>query len=435
MVEMRSIWTENISLPQFKQLKGSKKTDVLIIGGGMAGILCAYFLEKAGVNYALVEGGRICSGITKNTTAKITSQHGLIYQKMLKSIGTERAKMYLDANQDAVRKYARLCRRMDCDYEVRHAYVYSRNDRKKLEDEADALARIGFQPRLTDQCELPFQTVGAVGFAEQASFHPLKFVSGIAKGLKIYENTFVKELKEQEAVTEHGEITFQKLIFATHFPIDNKHGMYPLKMYQHRSYVIALKDAQPLNGMYIDEAKHGMSFRSYREYLLMGGGSHRTGEKGGNWEEIRNCARLYYPNLDEKYYWAAQDCMTLDGIPYIGRYSRGLPGCYVATGFNKWGMTSSMAAASILTDLILEKENPYAQVFNPLRNMIKPQLFVNGATAVKNLLTVSGKRCPHLGCALKWNKTEHSWDCPCHGSRFDGFGKLLDNPATGDLKK
>jgi len=432
---MRSIWTENISLPQFKQLKGSKKTDVLIIGGGMAGILCAYFLEKAGVNYALVEGGRICSGITKNTTAKITSQHGLIYQKMLKSIGTERAKMYLDANQDAVRKYARLCRRMDCDYEVRHAYVYSRNDRKKLEDEADALARIGFQPRLTDQCELPFQTVGAVGFAEQASFHPLKFVSGIAKGLKIYENTFVKELKEQEAVTEHGEITFQKLIFATHFPIDNKHGMYPLKMYQHRSYVIALKDAQPLNGMYIDEAKHGMSFRSYREYLLLGGGSHRTGEKGGNWEEIRNCARLYYPNLDEKYYWAAQDCMTLDGIPYIGRYSRGLPGCYVATGFNKWGMTSSMAAASILTDLILEKENPYAQVFNPLRNMIKPQLFVNGATAVKNLLTVSGKRCPHLGCALKWNKTEHSWDCPCHGSRFDGFGKLLDNPATGDLKK
>ena len=127
--------------------------------------------------------------------------------------------------------------------------------------------------------------------------------------------------------------------------------------------------------------------------------------------------------------------MTLDGIPYIGRYSRGLPGCYVATGFNKWGMTSSMAAASILTDLILEKENPYAQVFNPSRNMIKPQLFVNGATAVKNLLTVSGKRCPHLGCALKWNKTEHSWDCPCHGSRFDGFGKLLDNPATGDLNK
>ena len=254
MVEMCSIWTENISLPQFKQLKGDKKTDVLIIGGGMTGILCAYFLEMAGVDYALAEGGRICSGITKNTTAKITSQHGLIYRKLLKSLGSERARMYLDANQDAVRRYTRLCRRLDCDFEVKHSYVYSRNDRKKLEDEADALTRIGFQPRLTDQCELPFQTVGAVGFAEQASFHPLKFVSRIAKGLKIYENTFVKELKTQTAVTEHGEITFQKLIFATHFPIDNKHGMYPLKMYQHRSYVIALKDAPSLKGMYIDEA-------------------------------------------------------------------------------------------------------------------------------------------------------------------------------------
>ena len=281
MVEMRSIWTENISLPQFKQLKGSKKTDVLIIGGGMAGILCAYFLEKAGVNYALVEGGRICSGITKNTTAKITSQHGLIYQKLLKSIGTERAKMYLDANQDAVRKYARLCRRMDCDYEVRHAYVYSRNDRKKLEDEADALARIGFQPRLTDQCELPFQTVGAVGFAEQASFHPLKFVSGIAKGLKIYENTFVKELKEQEAVTEHGEITFQKLIFATHFPIDNKHGMYPLKMYQHRSYVIALKDAHRRGETWhVFSELQGVSAAGRRQPQNRGEG----GQLGGNQE-------------------------------------------------------------------------------------------------------------------------------------------------------
>lgn len=435
MVEMRSIWTENISLPQFKPLKGSRKTDVLIIGGGMAGLLCAYFLKKAGVDYVLAEGGRICSGITKNTTAKVTSQHGLIYRKLADSLGTERAKMYLEANQDAVRKFARLSRRIDCDYEVRPSYVFSRDNRKKLEDEAEALRRIGFVPRVTDECELPFQTVGAIGFAEQGQFHPLKFVNGIVKGLKIYENTFVKELTKDKAVTEKGEIQFQRLIFATHFPIDNKHGMYFLKMYQHRSYVIALKDGPQMKGMYIDEAKGGMSFRNYGEYLLLGGGSHRTGEKGGNWEEIRNCARLYYPNLDEKYYWAAQDCMTLDGIPYIGRYSRSMPGCYVATGFNKWGMSSSMAAASILTDMILERDNPYAPVFYPSRNMMKPQLFVNGGKAVKNLFTISQKRCPHLGCALKWNRAEHSWDCPCHGSRFDGFGKLLDNPANGGLRK
>lgn len=127
--------------------------------------------------------------------------------------------------------------------------------------------------------------------------------------------------------------------------------------------------------------------------------------------------------------------MSLDGIPYIGRYSKGLQDCYVATGFNKWGMTSSMVAAGILTDMVMEKENPYAEVFNPSRNMLKPQLLFNGCEATVNLLTISGKRCPHVGCALKWNPVEHSWDCPCHGSRFDMNGKVLDNPANGDLKK
>lgn len=434
MVEMRSIWTEDVRLPRFKKLTGSKKTDVLIVGGGIAGLLCAYFLEKAGVEYILAERDRICSGITKNTTAKITSQHGLIYHKLLKSVGTEKAKMYLDANQDAVRKFARLLRRMDCDHEVKPSYVYSRKDKKKLEKEAEALSKIGFQPLLSDAGELPIGTVGAIGFAGQAQFHPLKFLCRIAEGLNIYEDTFVREFTENTAHTEEGSIAFDRLIFATHFPIDNKHGMYALKMYQHRSYVIALEGTPGLSGMYVDEAVDGLSFRNYKNYLLLGGGAHKTGKIGGNWEELRNCARLYYPNLDEKYYWAAQDCMTLDGIPYIGQYSRSMPNSYVASGFNKWGMTSSMAAASILTDLILGKENPYAPVFSPSRNMIKPQLFVNGCSAIANLFTISEKRCPHLGCALQWNRSEHSWDCPCHGSRFDGFGKLLDNPANGDLQ-
>ncbi len=345
VVKMNSVWSENTGLPHFKKLERDIRTDVLIIGGGMAGILCAYFLQQEGVDYVLVERKQICSGVTKNTTAKITSQHGLIYHKLLKSAGEEKARMYLDANQSAVRKYAKLCRKTECGFEMRTAYVYSKNDRKKLEEEADALSRIGFHTQIAETAELPFQTAGAVSFAEQAQFHPLKFVRGIAQGLHIYEETFVKELTEDKAVTESGEITFERIIFATHFPMDNKHGMYSLKMYQNRSYVIALEDGPQLQGMYIDEAPAGMSFRNYRNYLFIGGGNHRTGKKGGNWEELRNCARLYYPNLDEKYCWAAQDCMTLDGIPYIGPYSRSMPGRYVATGFNKWGMTSSMVSA------------------------------------------------------------------------------------------
>lgn len=431
---MGSIWTENALLPHFGALEGDVKTDVLIIGGGITGLMCAYFLEEKGIDYILVEGRTICEGVTKNTTAKITSQHGLVYKKMLDSIGMEKARMYLEANQEAVSMYYRLCKDIACDFEKKTAYVYSLDNRQILEDEAEVLHRMGSDAYVTEVSELPFPTVGAVCFEHQAQFHPLKFISHIARNLKIYEHSFVREFVEHTAVTDHGKITFDRAVFATHFPIDNKHGMYFLKMYQNRSYVIALKNAVKMNGMYIDEAKGGMSFRGYGDYLLLGGGAHRTGKKGGCWQELRDFAGRYYPSSTEEYYWAAQDCMTLDGIPYIGPYSGNMPDCYVATGFNKWGMTSSMMAGMILSDMIAGKENPYAQVFCPSRSMMKPQLFINGWEAVTNLLTVARKRCPHLGCALKWNEVEHTWDCPCHGSRFDEDGNLLNNPANGGLK-
>lgn len=432
---MNSIWMETTELPHFRRLEGDIKTDVLIIGGGMAGILCAYFLQEQGVDYALVEGRTICAGITKNTTAKITAQHGLMYAKLIKAAGEEKAKRYLDANLNAVKNYFDLCKKMDCDFEEKTAYVYSLETWSILEEEAEALRQLGYETAISQPRELPFQTAGAIGFPHQAQFHPLKFIAGIAQGLHIYEGTFVREFKDHTAVTEKGNIVFQKVIFATHFPIDNKYGLYFLKMYQHRSYVIALKKAAEISGMYLDAAKGGMSFRNYKDLLLIGGGAHRTGKPGGNWQELRDFASLHYPGSVEKYAWATQDCMTLDGVPYIGPYAKHLPDCFVATGFNKWGMTSSMVAAELLTDLVLEKENPYAEVFAPARSMWKPQLLVNGWEALTNLLSLSGKRCPHLGCALKWNEAEHSWDCPCHGSRFDAEGSVLDNPANGNLQK
>lgn len=236
-------------------------------------------------------------------------------------------------------------------------------------------------------------------------------------------------------MTEHGTITADKIIVATHFPFLNKHGSYFLKMYQSRSYVMAFEQAPQVDGMYVDEAQKGLSFRNYKDLLLIGGGDHRTGKQGGNWKELAEFAGKYYPGAKETYRWAAQDCMTLDGVPYIGHYSGHTPELYVATGFHKWGMTSSMVSAGILADLVLGKENPCADIFSPSRSMLHPQLIANAFEAVMNLLTPTGKRCPHMGCALKWNPQEHSWDCPCHGSRFTEDGKLINNPATGDLKR
>ena len=431
---MDSIWKRTAEMPPFAPLDGDLKTDVLVVGGGLAGLLCAYWLNRAGVDCALVEAERLCGGVTGNTTAKLTIQHGLIYDKLLREFGLEKARLYLEANREALGQYRELCRGTDCDFEERDSYVYALSDRRKLDRELETLERLGFPAELVESPDLPMPTAGAVRFPKQAQFHPLKFAAAIAKGLRIYEHTKVLELGPGTAATNHGTVTAEKIVIATHFPLLNKHGGYFLKLYQSRSYVLALENAREAGGMYVDEGEKGLSFRDYKGFLLLGGGGHRTGKKGGGWRELEDFAKQHYPQAKIAARWAAQDCMTLDGVPYAGRYSKGTEGLYVAAGFNKWGMTSSMAAARVLADLVQGKENPYAELFSPSRSLLRPQLAANAWESALGLLTPTAPRCPHMGCALKYNPQEHSWDCPCHGSRFGEDGRLIDNPATDDKK-
>ena len=428
-----SIWTANSNMPKFKVLDRDIDTDVLIIGGGLAGVLCAYTLDLAGIDYVLLEKDRICSKTTANTTAKITLQHGLIYSKIQKEFGLDYAKLYYDANKEALEEYRRLCKNIDCDYTPADSYIYSLTDGAKLKKEYDILTMLGAEAVYTKSTELPFSVTGAVGVKNQASFNPLKFVSRIAKNLKIYENSKVVELIGNTAKTEKYRVNAKKIIVATHFPFINKHGFYFLKEYQERSYVLALEGGGELSDMYLDEADTGFSFRGYGNYILLGGGSHRTGKGECGFEKLEKAAKSFYPNAEIKYKWATQDCITLDGIPYIGRYSRTTQNLYVASGFNKWGMSSSMVAAKLLFDIISGKESKYEKLFSPSRSIVRKQLATNSYEALCGWLTFGKKRCPHLGCALNYNKFEHSWDCSCHGSRFDERGKLLDNPANDDL--
>ena len=431
---MLSVWQDTAELPQFEELKENKSADVLIIGGGIAGILTAYFLHRSGVDYILVEKDRICRETTGNTTAKITFQHGLIYQRIAKSYGLDGAKQYLSANKTAFEKYAEICKDIDCDYEIKDNYVYTINAPEKIENEMGILRNIYPKAEYCKEVALPLSIAGAVRFPNQAQFNPLKFIGSICSELNIYENTFVRELNNGTAICSNYRINAKKVIVATHFPFINKHGFYPLKLFQHRSYVIALENAKDFEGMYVDESDTGLSFRNYNGLLLLGGGGHRTGKDGGNWNELRKFAAENFPESTAKYFWAAQDCMSLDGIPYIGQYSNTTPDLFVASGFNKWGMTGAMTAAMILSDLVQGKENVFAKIFNPSRSILKPQVFINSYESVTNLLTLSSKRCPHLGCALKWNAAEHSWDCPCHGSRFTADGVIINNPANKRLK-
>ncbi len=430
---MLSLWESGAEMPRFPRLRGDIKTDVLIIGGGIAGILCGYKLKKAGVDCVIAESDLICRGVTAGTTAKITVHHGAVFDKLINEFGTEKARIYLKANEKSLYEYKELCKNIDCDFKECDSYIYSLSNRKKIEKEVAALNKIGCNAEFCEKTELPFEIAGAVRVASQGQFNPLNFLSHIAKELTIYENTAVKELKGLTAVCEDGKIGAKKIIVATHFPIINKHGSYFLKMYQKRSYVSAFLGAKPPKGIYRDESENGFSFRSAGKFLIIGGESKRTGKKSGGWEQIRAFAKKYYPDAQEKYRWAAQDCITLDGVPYIGNYSANTPDLYVATGFNKWGMTSAMVAAEILTDMITGRKNEFAEVFSPSRHILRKQLVLNAVSAAGGLLTPTVKRCPHLGCALKWNKNERSWDCPCHGSRFSEDGKLLNTPATGDI--
>lgn len=431
---MDSLWEQDVLLPQFPRLEGDLRTDVLVIGGGLAGLLCAWNLQKSGVECMLIEENRLMHGVSGRTTAKLTSQHGLVYSKLLKTFGQEKAWLYWRANEDALAAFRDLARKTHCDYEPQTNYIYQKDGTEILEREQAAYERLRIPNVWKAALPLPFPVTGALGFPDQGQFHPMKLAAHLTKGLKIYENTKALAFLGNRVQTPRGTVTAEKIVVATHFPMLNKHGAYFLKIYQQRSYVIALETTQRLDGMYLDCEENGLSLRSAGKWLLLGGGGHRTGKAGQGWDLPESAAKKYYPQSRFVAGWATQDCMTLDAMPYIGRYSPATPNLFVATGFQKWGMTTSMVAATVLTDLIQGKDNPYEALFSPSRSIWHRQLLYNGVESAVNLLRPTRPRCPHLGCALRWNKAERSWDCPCHGSRFDARGKVLNNPATDDLK-
>ena len=420
-------------MPRFDKLDSDIKTDVAVIGGGIAGLLTAYKLKERGIDCVVLEKGRICENTTGHTTGKITAGHGLIYDKIVGCYGKGVAEGYYLSNIEALRDFHRLSEKYPCDFEIRDNYVYSIGDRAKIEREIRALNSIGADAEFCTRTRLPFEIAGAVKMPNQAQFNPLLFLSRIASELKIYENTFVKEVKDDKVITDEGIVTAKNIVVATHFPFINSHGLYFAKLYQSRSYILALRNAMDVEGMYVDEADEGLSFRNYGEYLLHCGGGHRTGKKGISYDELRGVKEKYFPSAEEKYAFAAQDCMSLDGIPYIGKYSRRLSRVYVISGFNKWGMSGSMVGATLICDAITEKKNEYAEIFTPQRKILHPQLFANAFESTVGLLTPRVKRCSHLGCALKWNKAEHTWDCSCHGSRFSEDGRVLNNPAQKNI--
>ncbi len=470
-----SVWSASCNMAERNALSGDIKADVLVIGAGMAGMLTAYLLKERGVDVVVLDASTIGGGATKNTTAKITSQHRLIYHRLIQEFGQEKAAQFAQANQAAVEKYRSMVseKNIACDFQDLPAYVYSLDERANLEEEAKDAIAVGLPADVVDETALPFPVAGALRFTRQAQFNPLRFLQFISRDITVYEHSMVKSLEGNRAIGDQGSVTADHIVVATHYPFINTPGYYFMKMHQERSYVIALDNAPDLQGMYIDADDTGYSFRNYQDMVLLGGAGHRTGQNGagGSYDKLRQAGGKYFEGSQEKYYWSNQDCATLDSIPYIGQYASSLPWVSVATGFNKWGMTGSMVSAMLLTDEIMGVENEYAEIFTPKRmpfwSSLK-NLTDNTVTAVSGLLKaklqvpdvviaalpkghggvvevedqkmgvykspegtsyIVSAKCPHMGCQLAWNPDELTWECPCHGSRFDICGNIINNPA------
>lgn len=475
---MESIWNMTYQGKRNTALEEHIEADAAVIGAGMAGILTAWYLSQAGIRTVVLEADRIGQGQTKNTTAKITSQHGMFCSTFTEKKGEETAKKYVQANQAAVEEYKKIIREndIDCSLTETDSYVYSQ-DGEKLRREAEAAKRLGIDASFEKQIEIPVSCAGAVRFPGQAQFHPLKFIKALAEQLTVYEETLVTAVGENQVKTPRGSVKAEHIVFAAHYPFINFPGLYFARMHQERSYVLALENAGKIDGMYIGDKEHTLSFRQYDQYILLGGQAHRTGEnkEGGRYDKLKKEVRRMYPGSSVAACWSAQDCITADGIPFIGRYAPDRPGWYVASGFQKWGMSSSMVSALLLRDMICGKKNPCEEIFDPARFSAEeiPQIMKDGKMAVKGLTkrlfhipeetvaalergrggvveTPQGKAgvyrseeghicqvdvvCPHMGCELTWNPDECSWDCPCHGSRFDCEGNLLDGPAQEGIQ-
>lgn len=496
-----SLWRDTTDLPSFSRLAEDHETDIAVVGGGITGITTAYLLSKAGYKVTIFEAGELLSGTTGFTTAKITAMHGMFYNDHMKRFGEENARLYYQSNSEAMEWIIATAKDLSisCGLEREDAYLYAdagdEKTLKKLEQEFEAYTKLGIPGEWLSHLPVPLKVEGAIKLPGQAQFHPLLYLQGLLKafldhGGVIYEHTVIGEKVEQDGgltlTTERGShrIFCQHAVSASHFPFYDGGDLYFSRLKPVRSYVLAIEPETDFEGgMYLSAGTPTRSLRSVdwegKKLVLVGGESHTTGQGV--------CTFNYYENLEKfagkllgikaiPYRWSAQDLVTLDTVPYIGKVSE-KEEIYIATGFQKWGMTNGTLAARMISDQIQGKDNPYTELYDPSRFKANPTIknfiamnanvakeFVAGKLEIVHrkaselkpdegaVVRHDGKRaggyrdpegklhlvdttCTHMGCECEWNEAERSWDCPCHGSRFSYDGKVFEGPATTPLKK
>lgn len=491
----KSYWLDSTGETNYPTLDKDISVDIVVIGGGITGITTALLLKDEGFKVALIEADRLAQGTTGHTTAYVTSQHGIIYNDIIKNMGKEKAKQYADANESAIDFIEDMINKynIDCNFYRLPAYTYTTDEKHidKIMKEVEAAQSLGIKAKFVENLKLPFSIKGALCFENQAQFHPRKYILKLAENIpdnnnQIYEHTRIVDIEEGEmytAITDTGfKINASKVVLASHFPFYDGLGLYFTRLRPERSYVITAKISDELpKGTFVDAGQEGWYFRSenYRDgqMIIIGGEEHKTahGEDMINhYFNLKNYAERNFNVEKFLYRWSTQDYITIDGVPYVGKLTSSAKNIYVATGYGEWGMTNGTAAANILKDIIVKNESPYEGVYNPSRGILTPgfkNLIKENSDVAKELIKgklqigehnvdlkndegkvveIDGGRygayrdkkgnlhivditCTHVGCELKWNSAERSWDCPCHGSRFTFEGDVIEGPAVTRL--
>ena len=493
-----SYWRDGIEFPKFPSLEEDIQVDVIIVGAGITGITSAYLLVNEGLKVAVIEAGEVLNGTTGHTTAKITAQHDLIYDEYIHNIGRSNARLYYEANTQALNFIKETVdqHKIDCDFSQQDAYIYATTEKyaRKIEKEAEAYEKLGIEGGLVDSIPFDIEIQNAIVMKNQAQFHPTKYLVHLLqlikeKGGLIFENTTAVNIETGEqpvVLTREGHrITSNHVLACSHFPFYEGTGLYSTRMYADRSYVLAVKAKKKFpGGMYLGADEPTRSLRSVtvngEEMVLIGGESHKTGQGIETMEHYKAIETFGDEVLGlEKivYRWSAQDLITLDNLPYIGELTSGQPNILIATGFRKWGMSNGTVAGLLFRDRIMGYENNFEKLYTPSRFYAHPSLknfFKENANVVGQLIkgkldspktkpedlsngegavvTLDGHRkgaykddegklhivdttCTHIGCEVEWNNGERTWDCPCHGSRFSFTGEVIEGPAEKPLQK
>lgn len=491
-------WRE-IELPSFEALNEDLSVDVAVVGAGITGITAAYLLTQEGLKVAILEAGTVLNGTTGHTTAKLTAQHDIIYDELISHFGEEKARQYYESTSSAIEFVERLVNEkgIDCDFSKEDAYVYATTEqsKKKLGTESEAYQRLGIPGTLKDTIPFNIQVTGALAMHNQAQYHPLKFLralldEAVKAGCKVYEHTTAWDIEDAEGsqpvvVTKGGNrVSCKHVIMASHFPFYDKPGLYFARMYASRSYAIGIKPAKEYpGGMYISADDPPRSIRytpiDGEKLIIVGGEKHKTGQGEDtmeHFEALEAFAEEVFGIKEYAYRWSAQDLITLDKVPYIGPITEDRLNVLLATGFKKWGMTTGIFAGHLLRDYVLDRDNPYKDLYSPHRFQADPELknvITTNLDVAKHLIKgkiefvpkdadelvagegcsvmFNGKRaggykddngklfvvdttCTHLGCECEWNHAEKTWDCPCHGSRYSFKGEVIEGPAKEGLE-